>query len=133
MGTVIANFTQLVGLFGGEAAGWAAAAALTPEDEALLSRAIAALEDAESEAEQAAPGGGSDVLLAANDQAAALLQTYLAEWALEEEKVDQAAAGDLRRASTAMTSVGCALPFPTSGRNSGGRNARRGHHFPTRS
>lgn len=112
MGTVIANYRQIARLFG-EAAGWAGAAALTLEDEALLGRAIAALEDAESEAEQAAPGGGSDVLLAPNDQAAALLQTYLAERALEAEKVEQAVAGGLeaRFDSNDIAWVRAAIPY----------------------
>lgn len=113
MGTVIANYTQLARLFGGEAAGWARAGELTPGDEALLGRAMAALEDAESEAEQAAPGGKSDVLLAPNDQAAALLQTYLAERALEAGKFEQARAGALeaRFDSKDIGWVRAALPY----------------------
>ena len=95
MGAVIVNYTQLAGLFGGEAAAPERAAGLAVEDEALLGRAIAALEDAESEARQAAPDAGSGVLLAPNDQAAALLQTFLAERALETGQVDETHAGAL--------------------------------------
>lgn len=113
MGTVIANYTQLTGLFGGEAARWAGAAELTPEDEALLGRAVAALEDAESEAEEGTLGAASDVLIAPNDQAAALLQTYLAERALEAGKVEETRAGALeaRFDSNDIGWVRAAIPY----------------------
>ena len=95
MGTVIANFTQLAGMFSREAAGSERMTGLAPGDEALLGRALAALEDAESAAEQSAQHAEPDVLLAPNDQAAALLQTYMAERALEAGQVHEAHAGTL--------------------------------------
>jgi Calcineurin-like phosphoesterase len=96
MGTVIANYTQLARLSEESEWYWAfELGGLTDEDRALLGRAIGALKDAESEAKQAALGGEADVLLAPNDQAAALLQTYLADRALELGAVEFAHAGAL--------------------------------------
>lgn len=95
MVAIVTNYTQLTGLFGKEAAKPNLTIGLAPEDEALLGRALAVLEDAESEAEQTARHAASDVLLAPNDQAAALLQTYLAEQALEAGKLEEVHAGAL--------------------------------------
>lgn len=112
---VIANYTQISGLFGREAAAVAAqAAGLAPDDEPLLGHALAVLEDAESEAAQAAQGAPvSDVLLAPDDQAAALLQTYLAEQAIKAGQVEKAHAGALKARfdSNDIRWVVAAIPF----------------------
>lgn len=111
---MIANYTQVSELFCQKGAVAAQAAGLAPDDEPLLRRALAALKDAESEAAQAAQGEPvSDVLLAPNDQAAALLQTYLAEQALKAGQVEEAHAGALE-AKFGINDIGwvvAAIPF----------------------
>jgi hypothetical protein len=80
---VIVNYPQIASIAGREATG---PSGLSSGDEAILGRALAALEDATVE---------PDVLTAPNDQAAALLQTFLAERALEAERVEDGYAGAL--------------------------------------
>jgi hypothetical protein len=83
---VIVSFSQLANITGGQESTDPTWLGSTSSEQAVLARAFAALQDEEQEA---------DVLCAPNDQAAALLQTFLSERAVEEAKVEEAFAGAL--------------------------------------
>jgi predicted phosphodiesterase len=113
MDPVVVNFTQVCRLFPAEAAD-PAAVGLSVQDEALLGRALAALEDAQEEARATAGGAEvDDVLLAPNDQATALLQSYLAKVASDNGKLETTPSGatEARFDSNDIGWLRAAIPF----------------------